>query len=78
MLNSDGSFTYTPDAAFIGDDTFTYHAFDGTSSSNTVTVTITVDPVNDPPVAFPDSYNTLEDITLNVALPGVLFNDTDT
>lgn len=41
-LNSDGSFTYTPDTNFVGTDTFTYHANDGTADSNVATVTITV------------------------------------
>ena len=26
MLNDDGSFTYTPDAGFVGTDSFTYRA----------------------------------------------------
>ena len=49
-LNADGSFTYTPNANFNGSDPFTYHAFDGALGSNIVTVTITVNAVNDAPV----------------------------
>ena len=42
-LNANGSFTYTPAADFNGDDSFTYHAFDGAlRSSATRTVTIIV------------------------------------
>ena len=41
-LNADGSFDYMPDAGFVGEDSFTYHAHDGTEASNSVTVTITV------------------------------------
>ncbi len=48
-LNSDGSFSYVPDPDFNGGDSFTYHASDGALGSNPVTVTITVDPVNDAP-----------------------------
>jgi hypothetical protein len=48
-LNSDGSFSYTPDPDFNGGDSFTYHATDGALNSNTVTVTITVASVNDAP-----------------------------
>jgi len=44
-LNSDGSFSYTPNANFNGSDSFTYTANDGTASSNVATVTITVNPV---------------------------------
>jgi len=38
----DGSFEYTPDAEFVGDDTFTYQVSTGGAPSNTATVTITV------------------------------------
>ncbi|TLM73962.1 MAG: tandem-95 repeat protein, partial [Actinobacteria bacterium] len=76
-LNADGSFTYVPDADWNGSDSFTYHANDGTADSNVVTVDITVTPVNDAPVAVGDSYTTAEGITLTVAAPGVLGNDTD-
>jgi len=43
-LNADGSFSYMPNLDFIGDDSFTYKANDGTSDSNVVTVSITVAP----------------------------------
>jgi hypothetical protein len=48
-LNADGSFTYVPAPDFNGEDSFTYHASDGTLSSGTVAVTITVNAVNDAP-----------------------------
>jgi VCBS repeat-containing protein len=48
-LNADGTFTYVPVANFAGSDTFTYTAWDGANTSNTATVTITVNPVNDEP-----------------------------
>lgn len=46
VLNSDGSFTYTPNPAFVGEDTFTYRAMNqyysmGYSDEATVTVTVT-------------------------------------
>jgi len=44
-LNSDGSFDYTPSLNFNGSDSFTYKANDGTSDSNTATVTINPPPV---------------------------------
>ena len=49
QLNADGSFSYTPVADFNGSDSFTYHASDGQVSSGVVTVTITVNAVNDDP-----------------------------
>ncbi|MBF0339878.1 MAG: tandem-95 repeat protein [Magnetococcales bacterium] len=44
-----GAFTYTPNLNANGTDSFTFRASDGTLSSNTATVTITINPVNDPP-----------------------------
>ncbi len=41
-LNADGSFAYTPDAMWSGNDTFTYKVYDGSNYSEVVTVTITV------------------------------------
>ena len=76
-LNANGSFTYTPAANYFGSDTFAYQANDGQAASNTATVTITVTPVNDAPVAVDDAYATAEDTALSVPAPGVLGNDTD-
>ncbi len=42
VLNLDGSFDYTPADGFVGTDTFTYYFEDGPATSNTATVTITV------------------------------------
>jgi len=48
-LESDGSFTYTPNADFFGSDSFEYKVSDG-EHEVTATVAITVTDVNDPPV----------------------------
>jgi hypothetical protein len=47
-LNANGSFSYTPNAAFVGVDSFTYRANDGLANSNIATVTITVNAVTPP------------------------------
>ena len=73
-LNDDGTITYTPDADFSGEDSFTYTISDGNGGEDTATVTITVIPVNDPPVAVDDSETTDEDTPVTVA---VLTNDSD-
>jgi len=55
-LNANGTFTYIPDPGFVGTDSFTYHAFDGTLSSGIVTATINVAAANIAPVVIaPDS-----------------------
>jgi hypothetical protein len=76
-LNADGSFSYTPGGGYVGEDVFTYVANDGELDSNEATVTITVGPPNNAPVAVDDAYATDEDVQLNVAAPGVLGNDDD-
>ena len=65
ILNSDGTFSYTPDQNFNGTDSFVYKASDGNGGEGTATVTITIDPVNDPPVAFDNEYRTDEDTTVS-------------
>jgi len=77
LMDGNGGFTYAPAANYNGPDSFTYRAFDGTANSNLATVTITVNAVNDPPVAVPDSYSTNEDTPLTVAAPGLKANDSD-
>ena len=66
--------SYTPSADFNGPDSFTYTASDGSLSSDTATVAITVEPVNDVPVATNDSAATYEGTATAIT---VLANDTD-
>src|SRR5206468_6311838 len=69
---------YTPTADYNGPDSFTFQDGDGCLFSAAATVTITVSPVNDAPVAVADAYNATEDTTLTViAVDGVLANDSD-
>lgn len=49
----------------------------GPALSTDVTFTITITPVNDPPVTSEDTFSTAEDTTLTVAVPGVLAGDSD-
>jgi len=78
ILNTDGSFTYTPNSNFSGSDTFSYRAWDGAAYSAPALVTINVNAVNDPPIAIDNSYSTNEDTLLNVLVAtGVLANDLD-
>ncbi|MCF7911211.1 MAG: tandem-95 repeat protein [Candidatus Cloacimonetes bacterium] len=51
ILNSDGSFIYTPESNFNGTDTFTYAAYDGQTLSPLTQVVITINSINDEPVA---------------------------
>ena len=73
-FNSNGSFTYTPSTNFDGVDSFTYRATNGVETSSLATVTITVNPVNDKPVAGDDSVISLKNTPTNI---DVLQNDSD-
>lgn len=63
-FNSNGSFTYTPAPNYNGSDSFTFKANDGLADSTVATVTITVSPVNDAPVANGFQYSIDEDTAL--------------
>ncbi len=70
VLAADGGFSYTPQANFNGVDSFTYEANDGTVSSASAMVTITVTPGNDAPVAIAQSATVDEDGTVEITLTG--------
>ncbi|RYY04220.1 MAG: retention module-containing protein [Gammaproteobacteria bacterium] len=74
-LAADGAYTFTPNANWNGSvPTVTYI----TNTGSSTTLNITVDPLNDAPVANNDSAAVLEDATLSVpSTSGVLINDTD-
>ena len=73
-INSNGTVKYTPNADFNGADNFTYTISDGNGGTDTATVNVTVNPVNDAPVANNDSVSTSEDTPVVI---GVLANDSD-
>lgn len=62
--------TYTPAANYNGGDSFTFRANDGTNNSNTATVSITVTPVNDLPIANNQSVTVVEDVAKAIVLTG--------
>ncbi len=70
----DGSFSYSPNPDFNGSDSFVYEICDTEPLCDTATVTITVDPVNDPPLANDDSVSTVENTAVII---DVTANDTD-
>ncbi|MBI3861675.1 MAG: cadherin-like domain-containing protein, partial [Planctomycetia bacterium] len=73
-LNSDGSFSYTGSSNYVGSDSFTYQAYDGTYYSNTATVSLSV--TNAAPTVTTDSYTIYKD-SQTIAASGVLGNDSD-
>ena len=66
---SDGRYVYTPAPDYFGADSFTYAVEDGRGGANSYRVDIAVTPVNDAPVAGPDTIHTQEDTAVSGRLP---------
>jgi hypothetical protein len=66
--------TYTPAKDYFGADSFSYQVSDGQLSSGIATASLTVTPVNDPPVATSDAGMVAEDSAVGLLID-VLAND---
>ncbi|MCH1928635.1 tandem-95 repeat protein [Shewanella sp. A25] len=62
---------YTPTANFNGSDSFTFSVNDGLLTSNIATISVTINDVNDLPVANAQNLTTNEDVPLNITLTGL-------
>jgi uncharacterized protein (TIGR03437 family) len=62
--------TYTPNANYFGTDSFTFKVNDGALDSATATVTLTINPQQDAPVANGQSVSTDEDTPKAITLTG--------
>ncbi|TPW12862.1 MAG: hypothetical protein FD127_2387, partial [Acidimicrobiaceae bacterium] len=60
-VNPDGSYTYTPNLNYNGSDSFEFAVSDGAGGTDTGLITITITPVNDPPVANDNTHTIAED-----------------
>jgi len=77
-LNADGSFTYIPERNYHGSDVFIYEVSDGRGGRDFGQVDLTINPVNDAPIARSDAYRTNYTETLEVNVDeGLLRNDRD-
>ena len=63
--------TYSPNKNFSGPDSFTFKVNDGTVDSALTTVAITIDPVNDPPIANNIEITVVEDLPTPILLTGI-------
>ena len=74
VVNPDGTLNFTPAPDITGTVVITYTVSDGKGGTATSTLTVTVTPVNDQPVANPDTATTPENTPVTVS---VLGNDSD-
>ena len=70
------SLTYTPAKDFHGQDSFIIEVSDGSKTASAV-VNITVNPVNDAPLAAPQSLDLAEDSTISIELGGADLEGSD-
>ncbi len=75
--NGDGTVTFTPAPNFNGEATITYTIEDEDGLQDTATHVITVEPVNDDPIACPDHYFVNEDETTGDLDGNVITNPSD-
>ena len=79
-IQPDGSYIYTPDAGFTGNDTFDYTIIDEEGATDTTTVTIEVVDLNPPgggnldPIALNDTFSGFRDQAI---ASNVMSNDVD-
>lgn len=77
ILETSGSFSYEPDAEFVGEDSFIYQVEDGKGGFDTAEVKLIV--TNEIPtpahVSINNEYSLKEDEILLIAAPGILEND---
>lgn len=73
-VNSDGTFTYTPNENYSGQDSFTYTLTDADGDESTATVVVNVAPVADTPDLNVDIVKSANQPTASVAASGKLEN----
>ncbi len=83
-ISSTGELTFTPQSNAFGDAVIVVTLVDrgpanpiDENTSTPATLTVSINPTNDQPIASGDSYTTTEDSVLEVAATGLLENDTD-
>ncbi len=76
-FRADGTFEYTPDAGYVGPDSFTYLANDG--AEDTLPATVSIDVTDNAPTstAIPDVYHWVEDAALETIGLDSYFADAD-
>ncbi len=77
-VNVDGTINYAPNPNYNGPDTISYIISDGNGGTDTATVAVTVNSVNDGPSALNDAVSATEDTALTLTNADIVDpNDTD-
>lgn len=76
-FGTNGVYTYVPAANYHGPDSFTFRAFDGAAYSNVATISIEVQPVNDPPTALDAYFSLQENAPIGTIPGGIQASDVD-
>lgn len=74
---ADDFIAYTPKANYNGSDSFTYQVNDGKGGTDTAKVNLTINSVNDPPVAGDDTATAFQNTALKILVSSLLANDSD-
>uniref|UniRef100_UPI0026EBAFB1 retention module-containing protein n=1 Tax=Seleniivibrio woodruffii TaxID=1078050 RepID=UPI0026EBAFB1 len=77
VINSDGTYTYTPAENYNGEDSFSYTVSDGKGGTNTYNIYVSVAPANDAPTAADTTIATDEDTVVTGTLPAAADIDGD-
>ncbi len=70
-----GIVRYVPIANAFGIDSFFYRAQNNAGDFDLAEVTVTITPVNDPPIAFDDAFSATNDQPLTISFSSLLAND---
>ena len=76
-FNETGEIVFTPGADFNGEASFDYTVSDGNGGTDTATVNVNVNPVNDEPIPGEFSTTTNEDIPIGIAIRDLVGEATD-
>ncbi len=77
VMNANGTITYSPALNYYGADEFQYTVSDGLGATQTATVSLVIQPVNDAPLGVADQFAVVAGGQLIAGGQGVLSNDVD-
>ena len=77
VVDAGGNVIYTPAANYNGPAVLEYTITDGNGGTDTALINITINPINDAPIANDDTAATLEDTPITLDKASIISNDSD-